>query len=233
MSEVNKKTGIAEKSGAAYIRADKLCYTYEKSGFSLTDISADFSAGCFTALRGKNGSGKTTLGKLLVGLLQPSTGEITINGVNAAGLTLGERGRQLGYLFQNPSQQIFAPMVKEELCFIPRLLGWTEEDIAVRCEELLDFFALTHIADSVTFYLSRGEKQRLALAGMLFMRPPYLILDEPTTGLDRENRSNLADILHRLLDEGVGMTVISHDSAFLERFPDKESITMSEGHVVG
>ena len=164
-----KEIKITEKGGAAYLRADKLCYTYEKSGFSLTDISADFPAGRFTALRGKNGSGKTTLGKLLVGLLQPFSGEVSIDSKNAAELTLGERGRLLGYLFQNPSQQIFAPMVREELCFIPRLLGWAEDDIAARCEELLDFFALTHIAESATFYLSRGEKQRLALAGMLFM----------------------------------------------------------------
>ena len=213
----------------AYIQVKNLCYTYPKSRFSLEDISVELKSGCFTAICGKNGSGKTTLGKLLAGVLKPNGGSILIDGKDAAVLTLGERGRLLGYLFQNPAQQIFAPMVDEELCFIPRLLGWSEKEIAQRRTELTEFFGLAHLLENSTFYLSRGEKQRLALAGMLFLRPPFLLLDEPTTGLDEENRARLAEILRRLLEADIGMVVISHDRAFIDKFVDKELIMLSQG----
>jgi len=170
-----------------------------------------------TALVGPNGSGKTTLGKMMAGILKPDSGSVRINGRDASEMSLGEIGQQVGYLFQEPDRQLFAPTVQEELAFVSRVRGAAEEDIAGRVGNMLDRFHLSHLRERFPFSLSRGEKQRLVLAAILIQCPRFLILDEPTTALDVRRKAELAENLSDLDSEGVGMLVISHDHEFATR----------------
>jgi energy-coupling factor transport system ATP-binding protein len=184
----------------------------------------------FTAITGPNGSGKTTLGKVMTGILRPQKGHVIICGKDSADMKLGEIGQRIGYLFQNPGLQIFAPTVREEISFALELKGYSKEEIDSEVSRFKDF-DLSHRSDAFPFKLSRGEKQRLAIAAVLVNRPDFLILDEPTTGLDMERRKVLSDILLGLRQKGIGMAVISHDRAFVNGLADRV-IRMHGGEVV-
>ena len=170
-----------------------------------------------TAVTGPNGSGKTTLGKLLAGILKPCSGVVEIFGTDTRKMSLGEIGRRVGYLFQEPERQIFAPTVAEELSFVFEIHGLPGDEIEARVDAILERFDLSRLRDSFPFTLSRGEKQRLALAAVLINRPDYLILDEPTTGLDVKRKAELLGLVREMLDDGVGMLIISHDRSFVHR----------------
>lgn len=213
-----------------YIEMKNLEFAYATGSFAIKGLSMGLEAGVFSALTGANGSGKSTLAKLIAGVLHPASGSLYLDGRDAFRLSLGQRGKKLGYLMQNPAAQIFAPTVAEELSFIPRLLGHSPQSIQARREELLDFFGLGGREQESVFHLSWGEKQRLALAGVLFTPPPYLLLDEPTWGLDPDKKADLASLLHKLLEQGLGLTVISHDRDFLDRFEGRR-LVMEKGQV--
>ena len=185
----------------------------------------------FTAVTGPNGSGKTTLGKIMAGILKPQKGRVIICGSDSAGMKLGEIGQRIGYLFQNPDLQIFAPSVREEVSFALELKGYGKGEIDREVNRSLRDFDLLHRSDAFPFKLSRGEKQRLAIATVLVNRPGFLVLDEPTTGLDMERRGTLSEILLGLKEKGIGMVVISHDRAFISRLADR-TIKMYGGEVV-
>ena len=200
------------------MRFEHINFTYPnqsgRQNFRLT--IDDFSPGPCTALLGENGSGKTTLGKLAAGILRPHSGRVLYDGLDIAGWELGKIGRQVGYLFQEPSRQIFAPHPIEEIAFPLELRGMSKPEAEQKARELLREFELEDTIDSTTYTLSRGEKQRLALAAIMACEPRYLVLDEPTTGLDRRRRDMLSAALHRLLSRGVGLMIISHDRMFVE-----------------
>ena len=187
---------------------------YRRSSFEL--VVEDFAASGCTAVMGENGSGKTTLGKLVAGILRPTFGRVFYDDMDIAGLTLAQIGGQVGYLFQEPSRQIFAPKPLEEIAMPLELRGVCPEEAKAKALEILEKFELSHIVDSVTFTLSRGEKQRLAIAAAMVMQPKYFVLDEPTTGLDKARRQILADTLKKLQAEGMGILLISHDMDFVE-----------------
>ena len=175
-----------------------------------------FSPTKCTAIMGENGSGKTTLGKLVAGILRPASGCIFYNGQDISGWKLGEIGRQVGYLFQEPSRQIFAPSPLEEIALPLELRGMPKEQARQKAKNLLAQFDLEHIENSTTYTLSRGEKQRLAIAAAMVVSPRYFVLDEPTTGLDKDRRQMLASTLRKLMNEGMGILLISHDMEFVE-----------------
>jgi len=195
------------------IRISNVKYSYT-TGFTL-DID-DFCPGAFTAIMGDNGSGKTTLGKILAGIIRPDTGCVLYNGEDIASWPLGKIGRHVGYLFQDPSRQLFAPTPLEEIAFPLELRGVSKAEAQEVALSLLSDFQLEHIKDSSTYTLSRGEKQRLAIGAVLSCDPKYLVLDEPTTGLDSQRKNILAATLRRLRSEGIGMLLITHDQDFVE-----------------
>ncbi len=180
---------------------------------------------------GPNGSGKTTLGKVLAGILKPTEGRAFLAGKDTRTLSLGAIGQAVGYLFQEPERQIFAPSVYEELAFVLRLQGKPPDVIDHAVNTMLGRFDLSALRDRFPFSLSRGEKQRLALAAVLVNSPDYLILDEPTTGLDLKNKRRLGGYLEELLDAGVGMMIISHDRAFATGYATRV-IELSGGVVI-
>ena len=175
-----------------------------------------FTLGICTALLGPNGSGKTTIGKLCAGILKPTNGRILYNGEDIAGWPLGKIGGQVGYLFQDPSRQIFAPYPLEEIAFPLELQGRPKPEATSIARGLLAEFELEEIADNTTYTLSRGEKQRLAIAAVMACEPSFLVLDEPTTGLDKRRRDKLAETLRRLIGDGVGVLLITHDRNFAD-----------------
>lgn len=200
-----------------------------KNTHILKDISLDFPGKGFTSLTGPNGSGKTTLGKVITGILPFQSGQVFIEGIDIKSMELPHIGRKIGYLFQNPDKQIFAPTVFEELSFGMKFKNCSEEEIRERTDEMLDIFDLRPIKDSTSYFLSQGEKQRLAIAAVLLNDPDFLILDEPTTGLDIKRKEDLSKYLDRIKDK-VGILMISHDKSFIDRHSDR-IIKLEEGCV--
>lgn len=204
-----------------------LSFSYKNTDRKILDgFCAEFPEGKITALLGGNGTGKTTLANLIMGVLKPSEGEILLDGENIVTDTLAERGKKIGYVMQNPAKQIFSATVFEEMEIGLRNLELSEEEIAERSREYLEYFGLSHQVDSFPFSLSHGEKQRLVLAAILAMKPKYLILDEPTANLDYKNRKKLGEYLKGL---DCGIIIISHDKTFVKEYCD-HLVRMESAH---
>ena len=212
---------VSKNARKPYIEGDNLSFAYPRGKSVFSDLSIALYSGEFTAIIGANGCGKTTLGKLLTGILQPKQGRVLISGEDASSLSLGEIGQRIGYLFQEPDRQLFASTVEEEVGFPLLLKGQAVEKVQEQVEEVLELFELGHRKEAFTLHLSRGEKQRLALASILVHQPAFLILDEPTTGLDNLRCAILTDILHKLKSTGIGILAISHDEEFVAQNADR------------
>ncbi|MDD2511220.1 MAG: ABC transporter ATP-binding protein [Syntrophomonas sp.] len=183
-----------------------------------------------SAIIGPNGCGKTTLTKIMLGILRPTSGEVLLEGRSVQEYTLAQIGRRIGYVFQNPEQQLFSSTVAEEIGFG---LSYRSEDPAVireRVEFLLDYFELSPYRQVFPLHLSYGEKQRLAIAAVLANEPEFLILDEPTVGLDACRKELLAAHLHKVARLGRGMVLVSHDTAFVNRMANRV-IALEKGRV--
>lgn len=206
------------------IKAEKISFTYPKSNqLVLHDISAEFYKNEIIALTGENGCGKTTFGKLILGVLKPDKGSISIDGKEVSSLTLCEVGRKIGYVMQNPMQQIFCTSVAEEVEYGLKNLGLSQRERKEKRDYYLKYFQLEQHENTFPFSLSQGEKQRLVLASVLAMQPEYLMLDEPTASLDVYRQKLLGNYLEQICNEtGCGIIIISHDRSFIERFTHRE-----------
>lgn len=191
----------------------------------LPGVSMSVERGELVALTGKNGCGKTTLTRLIVGMLRPGGGKIVIDDQDIAGMDLFEIGRRVGYIFQNPSRQLFCQTVREEIGFGLKNQGKDGEDTDEAVNGLLDLFRLRELEESFPGTLSFGEKQRTALAAVLAMGTDYLVLDEPTAGLDVKGRRELADMLTGLAGEkNCGILFVSHERDFITRCAAREVV---------
>ena len=216
----------------AYIEVKNMSFSYPKSQFGLNDIDLNLYEKDITALTGDNGSGKTTLGKILTGILKPASGEILINGESIRKLDLGEIGKKVGYLFQNPEKQIFASSVYEDISFPLEINGVGPKEIKERTNSILTKLEIDHLTDKYPFNLSQGEKQRVALAGILVNDTEYLILDEPTTALDTDRKELLGNMLKNLNGRGTVILIISHDENFINKFCTRSVRMKKEGGVI-
>lgn len=186
------------------LRLKEVNFSY-KDRPAIRDLSLEIARGEWVAVLGANGSGKSTLGKLLGGVLLPSTGEVWLAGVNTkkqAGSWLG-----VGLVLSKPEDQLIAPTVEEELAFGPENLGLATEEIKDRVEQTLGWLGLEDYARRPVGALSGGEQQRVALASVLTLSPRYLILDEPTAFLAPHEANRFWQLIHRLNKEQ-GLTVI-------------------------
>ncbi len=190
-------------------------FGYHKEASLINQLNLSLYGDETTALVGPNGAGKSTLGKLLTGILKPSAGELSIFGQDAKSLPLSHIGQKIGYCFQNPHQQLLAASVEEEIAFGLIYRGAGREYIEHTVASLLSLFEIEHLRRSFPLNLSWGEKRRVALASCLALNPQYLILDEPTVGLDRERIRTFNQVLARLRENGIGMLLISHDLDFV------------------
>ena len=187
-----------------------LSFNYPDGPPVLDSIDLRIAPGEFVAIIGQNGSGKTTLAKHLVGLLHPTAGAVRLNGRDRTTMRPAETAAEVGYVFQNPDHQIFAATVEDEVAFGPRNFNLAPDEIQRRCDEVLRAVGLQDARALDPFLLSKGERQRLAVASVLALRPRLLILDEPTTGLDYREQRRMMALVTELNREGIAIVMITH-----------------------
>lgn len=209
-----------------------LVFRYTSGGPEiLRGIELHIQRGEFVALIGQNGAGKTTLAKHFNGLLRPRGGQVRVLGIDTRVASVADLARTVGYVYQNPDHQIFAQRVRAEVAFGPRNLGLSATEVERRVEEALDLVDLRSHADDFAFSLGRGQRQKLAVASVLAMAPPVLVIDEPTTGLDQAGARGILDLLARWNAEGRTIVVITHDMTLVaERVP--RTIVVNDGRIL-
>ena len=194
------------------IQMEHVSFSYHEQGPSVQDLSCHIKKGEFVAILGANGAGKTTTVRLMDGLLKPVSGRVLIHGMDTASSSVSERARRVGFLFQNPDRQICKNTVREEILFGLKTVRGDEgeEALNARCEEILKDFGFS--GEEEPFSLSRGQRQRVALASILAVEPEMLILDEPTTGLDYLECCQIMDRIRRMNEEQqVTVVMVCHD----------------------
>lgn len=199
--------------------------------FRMEDINLQLHVGEQKALVGLNGSGKTTLFKLILGLLEPESGDIFIFDRKVTRDNLWEMRQNVGFLFQNPDDQLFAPTVWEDVTFGPRNLGLSEEEVSERVEWALERVGMSKFIDRPVNQMSHGQAKRVALAGIISMRPSILILDEPFTGLDFKMVTNMIDIIQGLRQDGVTILFTTHNRFFIENWSDSVAV-IKDGRII-
>jgi len=204
------------------IEINHLYFRYKE--FSLEDVNLSLHLGEQKALVGLNGSGKTTLFKLILGLLEPESGTIHVFERKVERENLWEIRKDVGFLFQNPDDQLFAPTVWEDVAFGPRNLSMTPEEVEKRVEWSLSVVGMTNFIDRPVNQMSHGEAKRVALAGIIAMRPKVLLLDEPFAGLDFPMISSMVDIIQNLRNEGISVLYTTHNRFFLENWADSVAV---------
>ncbi len=208
-----------------------LHHTYANGVAALRGINLDVRPGEFVAIMGRNGSGKTTLSKHLNGLLKPSSGSLSVLGRDPDRVGTAAMARSVGYVFQNPDHQIFSQTIAEEFAFGLRNTGLAEAEIVQRTQEALERAGLNLPPETYPHFLGKGERQRLALATVLAMRPEILVIDEPTTGLDWRNAKATMATLEALNAAGLTIVFVTHDSRLVAEHAHRV-VVMADGEVL-
>lgn len=203
---------------------------------ALKDINLEINEGEFVGLIGHTGSGKSTLIQHLNGLLKPSLGRVVVDEIDISvkGTKLKEVRQKVGLVFQYPEHQLFEETVFADIAFGPKNLGLPEAKIAKRVRKAMQMVALDYDAyqEASPFVLSGGEKRRVAIAGVLAMEPKYLILDEPTAGLDPRGRDEiLAQVVRLHREEGLTVILVSHSMDDVARFASR-LIVMQDSQMI-
>lgn len=209
-----------------------LSYRYNKKApLVLDSISLEIGRGEFVALVGQNGAGKTTLLKQLNGLLKPSSGSVTINGLDTATVKTSELACHIGFLFQNPDHQIFCGTVYDEIRFGLVNTRRQQELIDGRIRRIAGLLGLEGMLDRNPFTLSKGERQRVALASVLALETEILVLDEPTTGQDYKECVEIMEIVKSLNQQGKTIIMVSHDMEVVVDYCER-TIVLHNGRVL-
>lgn len=191
------------------IEVRHVTHRFADGSIGIEDVSLKIHEGEVVLIIGPNGSGKTTLFRLLIGLLLPQQGEILVEGISVRKDVLHARKR-IGMVFQDADCQIVGETVASDVAFGPENICLNRSDIETRIEQSLKAVGLEAFADRRPHTLSGGEKRRLAIAGILAMRPSVLVLDEPFANLDYPGIQSIVAILRRLIDEGKTILIASH-----------------------
>lgn len=208
---------------------------YEKK--ALNNVSLTINDGDFVAIAGHTGSGKSTLMQHLNGLLNPNKGKVFIDGIDINKKkdkqTLNAR-RSVGVVFQYPEQQLFEESIFADIAFGPRNFGLSESEVEQRVKEAMDFVELDYeeYKDKSPFLLSGGQMRRVAIAGIIALKPKYLVLDEPTAGLDPRLKQNLLQKVKRLHQkEHVTIIMVSHNMDDIALLANKVAV-MNQGKLM-
>ncbi len=208
-----------------------LSFTYPGGVDALRGISLSIAPGEQVAIVGQNGSGKTTLVKHFNGLLRPTRGAVTVGGWDTAQTTVAKMAARVGYVFQNPDEQLFCKTVHEEVAFGPRNLGFPREKAEAQVEDALALAELTDKKETNPYDLSPTWRKMVALASILSMDTAIVIFDEPTTGQDAASVARIARIIAALRERGKTVITISHDIDFCaENFA--RVIALAQGQVL-
>ncbi len=218
-------------SGTEAVRCENLGFIYPDGTRALRGIDLHVESGTRLAIIGQNGSGKSTLVRQLNGLLRPTEGQVFIRGRAVGGRHVAELAREVGLAFQNPDRQIFAGRVRAEVAFGPRNLGSSGSTLGASVDRALAAVGLTDAADANPYDLGFSKRKLLALASVIAMDTPILVLDEPTTGQDARGIARIHEVVEDLASEGRTVISISHDMAFVaETF--ERVVVMGAGRIL-
>jgi energy-coupling factor transport system ATP-binding protein len=180
---------------------------------------------------GQNGAGKTTFLKHFNGLLKPSSGTVHVNGVETTKTSVAALARNIGFVFQNPDNQLFSETVEDEIAFALKNFGLDKETIEKRVTWALDFLSISQYRKTSPFLLSGGERKRVALASVLAWNPETLVLDEPTIGQDHEQKEKLRQFIIQLQAEKKTVIMVTHDVEFVAEC-NPRVILMRNGKII-
>ncbi|MCD7827068.1 MAG: energy-coupling factor ABC transporter ATP-binding protein [Clostridiales bacterium] len=211
------------------IRLENVSFGYGQTQ-TLHDINLTVEKGSFTAVVGENGAGKSTLLRLIRGLLKPDSGSVFIDGrdINGKKVKISALAKDIGFLFQNPDRQLCKGTVRDELMFTLTNVIKDKEECQRLCGEALSDFGFN--GDDVPFEMSRGEKQKVALASTIVSKPKILILDEPTTGLNFIECTDMMNRIKALNEKGCTVVMVCHDMEVVLDYADK-AVIMDKGRI--
>ncbi|MFB2596853.1 energy-coupling factor ABC transporter ATP-binding protein [Herbiconiux sp. P17] len=213
------------------IELDDVSFAYPDGSLAVDGVSITVDDGERVAIVGQNGAGKTTTVKMMNGLFKPTKGVVRVNGLETAGLLTAKIARHVGYVFQNPDDQIFSSTVQAELEYMPRYDKWDDERTARRVRRAAEMSGITEYLDVNPNDLPFAVKKFVAMAAILVAECSYVILDEPTAGLDQRGLDVLNRVTAQLEGEGVGVVTITHDMRFVVENFDRV-IVMANKHVI-
>ena len=216
---------IAQGQRQTAIAAQNLVFGYPDQPDVLCRIGLAVQEGDRVGIIGHNGCGKTTLFMLLCGVLTPAAGDIQLFGEP---LTPGQFRPEVGLLFQDPDDQLFSASVRDDIAFGPQNMGLSPAEVAARVTQAADMAGITHLLDRLPHHLSGGEKQMVAIAGLLAMTPQIILYDEPTASLDLRTRRRLIRFLQNSTET---VLISSHDLEFVLEVCDRV-ILIDEGHII-
>ncbi|BBB90521.1 MAG TPA: ABC transporter ATP-binding protein [Methylomusa anaerophila] len=213
------------------IAMHNVSFDYKGGTQALKAVSLSVAAGEFVAVAGRNGSGKTTLTRLTMALIKPVGGVIKVCEKDITSCCPADMARRIGYVFQNPDRQIFRNTVVAEVAYGPEQIGFTKAETVKAVAEALAMTGLTSLAEAYPRTLTRGQKQKVAIASALAMRPEVLILDEPTSGQDPWETQTLMKLLTELNGRGMTIILVTHDMELIAGYASRV-VVLSEGRKV-
>jgi len=227
-----KVVGPPAPGGAPLITAEDLHFFYTPNVPVLKGVSLEIRQGDFLCLLGQNGSGKTTMVMHFNGLLKPTSGRVFFKGAPVDEIGPAKMGRKIGFVFQNPDQMLFAANVFEEVAFGLRNYGIAEEGIPQRVSTALESVGLAGREEVDPFIMTKGERQKLAVACVLACEPEVLILDEPTTGLDAKEQIAMMELLSTLNRAGHTIIIITHSLQVAAAYA-RRVVLLDSGKIIG
>jgi cobalt/nickel transport system ATP-binding protein len=215
------------------IETKNIVYEYPDGTKALKNVNFTAEDGKIIALLGPNGAGKSTLFLHFNGILEPSSGEVLVNGepIGYEKKELMKVRQEVGIVFQNPDDQLFAPTVMEDVAFGPMNMDLPEEEVEKRVKSALKRVGMAGFEKKPPHHLSGGQKKRVTIAGILAMHPKIMVLDEPTSGLDPRGASQIMKLLYNLNNEGMTIIISTHDVDLVPIYASKIYI-LSHGSII-
>ncbi len=211
------------------IHLENINFSYSSGQLVLDDVNLTMEEGARIALKGGNGAGKTTLFHIILGLIRPLSGSVTVMGRTCVGEEdFKQVRRQVGLVFQDPDDQLFCPTVIEDVAFGPLNMGLKSSEAIERADSTLSSLGISHLRDRVPYRLSGGEKRLVSVATVLSMKPDVLLLDEPTVGLDQWVTERLIRVIRDYPCRG--LLLISHDSRIADALTTRSLVL--KGHKI-
>lgn len=226
-----KPVEVAQKNDVV-ISVKDLSYIYQPQAVkAVKNVSFEIHRGEFVAIIGQNGSGKTTVLKNLLGLLKPTSGKVVVAGLDIQNTAVAELAQRVGFVLQNPDQQLFAETVEEEISFGPRNLMLDETTVKKRLEEAITLVGLEGQRQEFPPALSKGERAKVVIASALALEPEVIILDEPTTGQDYKGCHQIMQIARSLHQTGRTIVFVTHHMALVAEYA-RRVIVMCDGEII-
>lgn len=219
------------------IKLKNVYYSYDSGALALKDVNLEINSGETVAFIGPNGSGKSTLMKLINGLVNPSRGSYSFDGVDItlkqlkSDMFLKSFHKKIGFVFQNSEVQLFCSNVYDEIAFGARQMNMSEDEVQKRVEDILNLLAIEKLKHRQPYHLSGGEKRKVAIASVLVMNPEVLVFDEPMNGLDPQAKRFLKELMITLNKAGKTILCSTHDFEYVKGV-FKRAVVFSKDHTI-